>query len=99
MVIAISKYLKPLAEVDTKRAAHLEFLKRGFAEGKLLAAGRQNPPVGGVIMSATLSKAQFEAFLREDPFSKEGIAEYHITEFQPALCEDAFQEYLSRLSQ
>lgn len=87
MLIAISKYLKSLEEVDVHRKKHHEYLKPLFASGKLLISGRQNPPVGGVIMSKILSLAEFKEILREDPFSQAGVARYEVIEFTPVLGE------------
>lgn len=86
MLFAISKYTKPLAEVDVYRPAHHAYIKSLLAEGKLLMTGRQNPAIGGVIIAGVKSKEEFEKILAEDPFAKEGMAEYQIIEFEPVFC-------------
>ncbi|MCD6048501.1 MAG: YCII-related [Gammaproteobacteria bacterium] len=83
MLFAISKYTKPLAEVDIFRPAHHAYIKPLLAEGKLLISGRQNPAIGGVIIAGVKSKEEFKNILDNDPFAKEGVAEYQIVEFEP----------------
>jgi len=92
MLVAISKYTKPLAQVDVYRSAHHEYLKPLFASGKLLVAGRQTSNVGGVIIAKTRSKKEFEDILANDPFVKAQVTEYKIFEFTPSFYDDAISE-------
>lgn len=85
MFIAISKYTKPLTEVDVYRPAHQQYIKPLFETGKLLISGRQNPPAGGVIIAQTHSLEEFKQILDDDPFTKAGVAEYTIIEFTPTF--------------
>ncbi len=48
MFALISRYLKPLGDVDRVAPAHREWLGRQVQAGRVLIAGRQDPPVGGV---------------------------------------------------
>jgi uncharacterized protein YciI len=48
--LMISTYRAPLAEVDTARDDHLRFLDELERRGSWCPAGRQNPPIGGVIL-------------------------------------------------
>ena len=92
MLVAISKYPKPLKEVDVYRTEHHEYLKLLFKQGKLLAAGRQNSNVGGVIIAKTNSKEEFAELLANDPFVKAGVTEYEIFEFMPSFYDDSIKE-------
>jgi uncharacterized protein YciI len=94
MFIAISKYLKPLSEVDAYRPAHHQYIKPLFESGHFLISGRQNPPVGGVIISKLKSIEEFKTILDNDPFTKAGVAEYHITEFAPAFYDQALKSII-----
>jgi uncharacterized protein YciI len=85
MLVAISKYLKPIDEVDQHIVPHKAFLQELIDQKKLLVCGRQNPPVGGVIISREISKHEFETIMAKDPFVIAGVAQYHITEFAPGL--------------
>lgn len=88
MLIAISKYQKPLDEVDVYRAKHHEYLKSFFAVEKLLISGRQNDNSGGVIVAKNISKDEFEKILANDPFVKASVTQYTIYEFTPSFCDE-----------
>ncbi|PIQ43960.1 MAG: GTP cyclohydrolase [Gammaproteobacteria bacterium CG11_big_fil_rev_8_21_14_0_20_46_22] len=90
MLIAISKYLTPLDEVDVHRAKHHQYLKPLFESKKLLIAGRQNNDLGGVIIARTLSKEEFEQILAQDPFTMAGVSKYTIYEFTPSFYDECF---------
>jgi uncharacterized protein YciI len=58
------------------RAAHLDYLDRN--KGKLLAAGAITDDggeggYGGILIVDTEDRAEAEAFIREDPFTKAGL--------------------------
>ncbi len=93
MLIAISHYTKPVAEVDLHQAVHVEYLKNLIAANKLLLAGRQTPPVGAVIIANNISRDEFKTILDNDPYCKVGVAEYKIIEFKSALCDEAFRAF------
>ncbi|HET8611274.1 MAG TPA: YciI family protein [Sphingomonas sp.] len=72
-------YKKSLEEVDRLLDAHIAWLKQGYAEGLLLASGRKQPRTGGMLIACGARDA-VEALLADDPFRREGIADYAITE-------------------
>ncbi len=82
-VIKLS-YTKPLEDMDKARPAHLEFLDKYYAKNIFLASGRQNPPVGGVIIAVSNDREEIENILKEDPFYIQKLAEYEIIQFTPA---------------
>lgn len=90
MLIAISKYLKPAAEIDQYRPEHHKYIKPLFEAGILLVSGRQNPPIGAVIIAKIESRDEFQKILANDPFVKAGVAEYTITEFTPVFYHESF---------
>ncbi|HSW70294.1 MAG TPA: YciI family protein [Gammaproteobacteria bacterium] len=94
MLIAISNYTTSLEQVDLHRDVHIEYLNKLISTHKLLAAGRQTPPVGAVIIASNISLDEFKNILAEDPFCIEGVAEYKIFEFNPVLCDESFRRYL-----
>jgi uncharacterized protein YciI len=77
-------YIKPLAEVDRFVAEHIAFLDRHYAAGRFLLSGRKEPRTGGVIVARAESRTEIEEIVAEDPFHREGIAQYEITEFLPS---------------
>lgn len=95
MLIAISNYTKSLEEVDSHRIAHIDYIKNLISTHKLLAAGRQTPPTGAVIIANNISLDEFKYILAEDPYCKEGVAEYKIIEFNPVLCDESFKAFIS----
>jgi uncharacterized protein YciI len=83
MFVLLSRYLKPLDEVDKVLAEHRAFLEKHYASGDLLISGPQNPRTGGVIVTKEMTRDAVEAMLASDPFVREGVSEYQIIEFNP----------------
>lgn len=46
-------------------------------------SGRKQPRTGGVILMKASGREQVEKLITEDPFHREGVAKYTITEFIP----------------
>ena len=76
MYVIVLTYRRPLEEVDRLLDEHVAFLDAQFAAGRFLAAGRRVPRTGGVILAPEGARAELEAALRDDPFHREGIADY-----------------------
>ncbi|MDQ8023617.1 MAG: YciI family protein [Moraxellaceae bacterium] len=83
MFVIHVNYKKQLSEVDRFIPEHRAFLARHYAAGTFLLSGPQQPRTGGVIIARGCTRAVLEALLQEDPFHREGIADYVITEFLP----------------
>lgn len=79
--ICLSQYLKPLSEVDRHLEAHIAWIDSVERSGRMIAGGRQNPPVGGVHILSGRSKEEVRELLASDPFQREGVAAYWIFEF------------------
>lgn len=90
MFILLSRYVKPLAEVDAVLDDHRAFLTRMYDNGVFVASGPLVPRTGGVILASASSRAQVEEILREDPFVQHGVSEYEIHEFTPNRSTPAF---------
>ncbi|WP_060825297.1 YciI family protein [Sulfurospirillum cavolei] len=90
MFIISLTYHKSLEEVDAHLSAHVEFLKKNYAQGVFLASGRKNPRNGGVILALASSKAEIEAIIARDPFYIHEIAKYDIIEFTPSMTAPEF---------
>lgn len=82
MFLLLSRYLKSVEEIDRVLPAHREFLDRNYKSGLFIVSGPQEPRVGGVIVTADVSREVIDAALAEDPFIREGISEYEIIEFR-----------------
>jgi uncharacterized protein YciI len=76
MYLMISKYLKPLEEVDRVRDDHYAFLDGLEAQELVVLAGRQDPPTGGVILLDVDSEERAREIFAGDPYVTAGVAEY-----------------------
>jgi uncharacterized protein YciI len=79
----ISTYLAPLEEMDKARDDHVKFLEGLEQRGLVVAAGRQDPPDGGVIIFDVDSEAEARALIADDPYVQRGLAEYQATGWKP----------------
>lgn len=82
MFLLLSRYLKPVEEIDRVLTEHRAFLDRYYNSGVFIVSGPQEPRVGGVIITADVPRSVIDAALAEDPFVREGISEYEILEFK-----------------
>ncbi len=83
MFLLLSRYVKPLAEIDRWLSEHRDFLDKHYAAGDFLVSGPLEPRTGGVIVTTGLTRAEVEALMKDDPFLREGVAEYDYVEFRP----------------
>jgi uncharacterized protein YciI len=65
------------------KAAHSDWLEKGFADGVFLVAGALQPAAGGVILAHGEGRAALEARVAADPFVAEGIISVEIVEIAP----------------
>ncbi len=84
-------YVKPVAEVDKVLEPHRDFLRKYFASGNLLLAGRRIPRVGGVMIGTAESVERMWEIVKEDPFHTAGVAEYEITEFGATMLAEGLE--------
>ncbi|MDR5755847.1 YciI family protein [Caballeronia sp. LZ035] len=76
------RYTGALAEIDDALDAHRVFLERYFAAGVFVIAGPKVPRDGGVIVASGIEREQLDAILAEDPFARQKLVHYEITEFK-----------------
>lgn len=74
---------------------HRAFLQLGYDRGWLLMSGPQNPRVGGVVIARAPSRAEIEAFFREDPYANAGVATYRFTEFNPVKRQPLLESWVT----
>jgi len=91
MFVVMLTYVKPLTEVDAAMEDHVAFLETHFKAGTFLAAGRQNPRVGGVILARKTTAEKLHALMQQDPFVTRGIATFTVTEFRTSLHHSSFK--------
>ncbi|ANZ15138.1 YciI family protein [Streptomyces noursei] len=97
MFILELTYTAPLDRVDAALSDHVAWLEQGYAAGHFIASGRKDPRDGGVIVAAGIDRATAEKLTAEDPFVREGVCEYRITEFVATKTAPALAEYREQL--
>ncbi len=85
MFIISLTYKKPLEEIDKQLENHVEYLKEQYSLGNFIASGRKVPRTGGIIMSQIKDKSELEKVIQKDPFYKNDLANYDVTEFVPSM--------------
>lgn len=91
--VVVLTYIKPLEEVDDAIPAHVEWLKKGYADGLFLASGRL-PRTGGVILAKCASQEMLESRLSQDPFQQLGLARTEIIPFEASMASPVLQSLL-----
>lgn len=92
MFVVSIEYKVGLSQIDDFIPEHIEFLDKFYKKGNFIASGRKVPRTGGVILATTNSREELESILAEDPFYKENLASYEVTEFVPSKYADSFSE-------
>ncbi len=83
MYLILTRYVKPVEEVDAAIPAHRAYLDGLYASGKLLCSGPRVPRTGGVIVALVDSEVEATKIVADDPFFTGGIAEYDLVRFEP----------------
>lgn len=95
MYALIVEYLVPLERIDELRPAHVEYLQRHYDDGTFLVSGRQDPPVGGLILAGDVDRERLDAITATDPFVTEGAAKYRIVGFTPTMVAGTVRDALA----
>ncbi|WHI48574.1 YciI family protein [Microbulbifer sp. JMSA004] len=83
MFIVSLTYIKPLEEVDKFISEHIEFLNKYYDLGYFQLSGRKEPRTGGVILVTIDSRSSLDQILKQDPFYREGLANYDMIQIIP----------------
>jgi Uncharacterized protein conserved in bacteria len=78
--VILVTYTAPLSRIDELLAEHRAWLARQYQAGTFIAAGRQVPRTGGVILSR-LGAAETIELAASDPFALAGAATHQVIEF------------------
>lgn len=89
MYIVSLTYIEPLEKINAFIPEHIEFLNRQYDQGHFQLSGRKEPRTGGVILVTVKSLDLLNAILEQDPFHREKLARYDITEMIPSKSSDA----------
>lgn len=93
MFVVLLKYVRPMADVETHLAEHRVFLRECYDAQVFITSGRMEPRTGGVILAHGVERAELERILERDPFKREGLAEYTVIEFVPAMFDPRFAAF------
>jgi uncharacterized protein YciI len=88
MYALISRYKRPLSEVDKHIDAHRAWLRKNYAAGTFLISGRQRSGAGGFILVAAIERTQLDAILAVDPFVQNDLADYEIVDVTPTTADE-----------
>ncbi|WP_196139575.1 YciI family protein [Aliikangiella sp. G2MR2-5] len=91
MFIVSLTYIKPLEQVDKFIAEHIEYLDEQYRLGHFQLSGRKVPRTGGVILVTADSREQLDQILAQDPFYREELASYDVTEVVPSKASKALE--------
>lgn len=94
MFLLLSRYLKPVEEIDRVLPEHRAFLDRHYEAGDFLVSGPLEPRTGGVIVTFSMTREHVESILAHDPFVREGVSEYEIVEFKPTKRSGVLAQYV-----
>jgi len=83
MFIINLTYKTDLEKVDQCLNDHIRFLNEHYELGHFLVSGRKIPRTGGIILSNIKVKSELEQIIEKDPFKKNNLADYELTEFIP----------------
>ena len=84
MFVLLSRFQKPLEEVNRFLTAHSIWVQQYYESGRFLVSGRREPPTGGVIVARAESEQELRAILALDPLQQMGLVEYEIFTFEAA---------------
>ncbi len=84
MIAVLLSYRVPIETIDALRPAHVDWLKQGLADGRLLLAGRKVPVTGGMLLVRG-ALDDVKAWCATDPFATEGTADYEFIEVAPSI--------------
>lgn len=94
MFVINLNYIVPLEKLDEYMTAHVKFLQVCYKNDIFITSGRKVPRTGGIILAHGKSKAEIEQIMNEDPFIKNKLAEYTITEFLTSQIHPNFKSLL-----
>jgi uncharacterized protein YciI len=96
MYIVNLDYIVPLEELDAHMADHVRYLRKYYKKNIFVASGRKVPRTGGIILALAKSKEEVEKIIKEDPFYKNELAEFTVTEFLTSQYHPDLKDLLER---
>ena len=94
MFLVILTYKKPIESIEKFLPEHILFLDKYYQKDKFIFSGRRNPRIGGIILINSNSREEVDSIIQDDPFNKNGLADYEIIEFLPTKYDDRFGKFI-----
>ncbi|PTP77898.1 MULTISPECIES: YciI family protein [Vibrio] len=91
MFIICLTYQVSLEEIDAFIPEHVDYLNEQYAKGYFILSGRKEPRTGGVIISTIRDRNELNEVLALDPFNREGLANYEVTEIVPTKASNSLK--------
>ncbi|MFZ4756463.1 MAG: YciI family protein [Miltoncostaeaceae bacterium] len=85
MFLLLGRYLKPADEVEAHLDAHRAWVRDHVTAGVFIAAGREIPLQGGLIVATGVTRDEVGAIIAKDPYFIEKVAEYDVREYDVVL--------------
>jgi uncharacterized protein YciI len=82
MFVLISRFQKPLEEVNRSFPAYSAWVQRNYESGRFLVSGRREPLIGGIIVARVSSEQELREILNTDPYCQKGLAKYEVFAFE-----------------
>lgn len=91
MFVISIEYKVELGKIDSLIDEHFDFLNKYYEKGLFVVSGRKEPRTGGIIIVKNENRSLVETVIKEDPFYREKVADYEITEFIPGTVAKGFE--------
>jgi uncharacterized protein YciI len=85
MFLLLGRYLKPADEVEAHLDAHRTWVRDHVEAGVFIAAGREIPLQGGLIVATGVTRDEVDAIIAKDPYFIQKVAEYDVREYDVVL--------------
>ncbi len=82
MFVLISRFQRPIDEVNRSLASHSAWVQQQYESGRFLVSGRREPAIGGIAVARASSEEELREVLTTDPYQQKGLAEYEIFSFE-----------------
>jgi len=86
--VLLGRYVKPVDEVEQHLDAHREWVRDNAQAGRIVAAGREVPLQGGILIATGVTRDEVDAMIAADPYITEGVAEYDVREYEMVMAAD-----------
>lgn len=83
--VLIPEYRQPVDVIEQTRPAHLEWVQGEVDAGRIILGGRQDPPKGGLFVTADISVEAAEDIIERDPYQIAGLVSYRRISFNGAF--------------